>query len=238
MKKWLLAGLVLMMMGSGFFVFMESDYFKIDIIQIEGDPKVTEYEVLEYAHLDRSTNLLMVDPGEAASALEEHPWIREASIDKHYPDEVLIRYEIRQPLLSVEYAGSYILVDQELCAVEVARDPGGLLTVYGMHIENFNLGQTLSIHEEDLMDATVDLVRLLELSDLMFIPSLKVVGNRLTLRISDDYAVDFGDGQNIETRFNAFYTIYRELEADGVGHGVIDVSTDGLPTYKPFGNED
>lgn len=235
MKKLIFVVILLMMVGSGTFIFFESDYFKIESIEITGDDTLSDYEIQEYSGIRKTMNLVLVDEKTARDALEEHPMIKSAKVEKSYPNRIMIQYELREPVLAIAYAGNYIIIDEQWHAMKVRPDPGGLLTLYGIEVDNFNLGHRIAMADEDKMTCIVELVKLLELSDLNFIPSVHILGKEVVVRILDDFHVNFGDGHHMEDRFNTFYTIYRELMEEGVSTGVIDVSTDGLPTYRPFG---
>ncbi len=235
MKKLVILIIVLMMAGSGLFIYLESDFFKIEIINIEGDDVISDYEIMETAGIKKTMNLVMVDEALAEKKLEDHPMIKQATVEKFLPNRVEITYELREPILSIAYASNFIIIDDDLHAMRVCQDPQGLLTLYGIEVENFNLGHRIKMYDESLLLRAIDLVKLIEISDLNFIPSIHLLGKDIVVRIHEDYHVNFGDGKNVEERFNTFYTVYSELCELKVTEGVIDVSTEGLPTYRPFG---
>lgn len=236
MKKVVLLVFILMMIGSGTFVFFESSYFQVQEVVILGDGSLVEYEILEYAQIKRTMNLVMIDTGLAQKNLSNHPMIKTATVEKRYPNQIIIDYTVREPILAVFYSNSFIAIDQNLVAMAVNQNESGLLAVYGLEIESFNLGKKIEFYNENLMDATIDLVKLIGISDLNFIPSIHIIENEVVLRIHEDFHVNFGNGKNIENRFNSFFNIYQELHKQQVNQGIIDVSTDGLATFKPFGN--
>ncbi|MCD6435059.1 MAG: hypothetical protein J7L15_01510, partial [Clostridiales bacterium] len=92
----------------------------------------------------------------------------------------------------------------------------------------------IKTYDNNMMEALVMLVKLVNISDLNFIPSIYIKDNKIFLTINKNYVVNFGNGINIENRFNDFYNIYIDLSKSDVSRGTIDVSTDGLPIYKPF----
>lgn len=235
MKKWVILATLLVLAGSGTFLALDSDWLRVNAVEIVGEDALSEQEILETAGIARSMSMLELDVKKARERLLAHPRILDATIEKTWPDQVLIRYSIRIPLYSVAYAKRFILVDDTCRVVAVSQDPGGLMTVYGMDIAHFSLGEPLDVYDEQLLEAIEDLVRLVGMSDLNFIPSIHVEGGSIELWIHQEFKADFGDGDAMEEQFNAFYTIYRELAAASVSTGLIDVSTEGLPIYKPFG---
>ncbi|MEA3422855.1 MAG: FtsQ-type POTRA domain-containing protein [Bacillota bacterium] len=234
MKKVIFITIFLMILGSGTYVFFHSDYFHIETIEIFGEDKLSEFEILKYAGVKRKMNLLLLDTNEVKKNLEKHPMIYSATIDKIYPNRLSISYNLREPIFSIYYSNCFISIDKELYALSVDQNEKGLMTVYGLDIENFNLGQKIKAYDESLVEALVLLVKLVKISDLNFIPSIHVENGDIFLIIYKDFIINFGNGDNIENRFNAFYNIYIDLNESDVSQGIIDVSTDGLPIYKPF----
>ena len=235
MKRVIIIVCVLLLAGAGTFMFFESSFFTIATIDIKGDSIINQDDVCAYAGITRESNLVLVDIGYAEEALEMHPLIKKATVEKHYPDGISITYDVRNPVLAISFAGTYIIADDEQYALSVENDAMGLMTIYGMSIETFNLGKSIKMNDSGRLEAIVDLVKLVEISNLNFSPSIHILGEDIVLRIREDYHVNFGDGRNIEDRFTAFINIYRNLEEQQVSKGIIDVSTDGLPTFKPFG---
>ena len=80
----------------------------------------------------------------------------------------------------------------------------------------------------------MSLISLLEQSEVKPNTLIRFEDRNITLDM-DSIKVKFGVGENIEGKFNDFVNIYETLKSDGVVTGVIDVSTDGLPVYRPFG---
>ena len=236
MKKVIILIIVLMLLGSATYVVLESSYFYIKGIDIFGDSSISEYEILQYAKIKHNMNILMLDTDLSIVNLEKHPMIKSATIKKIYPTQVEIEYELREPIIAVYYSNSFIILDEDLTAIMVNQNEEGLLSIYGLNIENFNLGKKIDVLESSLILASIDIVKLINISGLNFIPSINIVNNNIILNIHKDFHVNFGDGKNIEERYNAFFNIYKKLHKEEVNNGVIDVSTDGLPTYKPFGN--
>ncbi len=234
MKKVIIIVIFLMVLGSGSYIFFQSNYFNIENIEIIGKEKLSEIEILKYAKVKRSMNLLLIDINEVEDNLEKHPMIYSASVEKIYPNRLSIAYTLRHPIVSIYYSNCFINIDKDLTALSVDQNEEGLMTVYGLDIENFNLGEKIKVCDEDLMESLVLLVELVEISDLNFTPSIHVENGDVFLIIHKDFIINFGNGDNIEKRFNAFYNIYIDLNKSDVSTGIIDVSTDGLPIYKPF----
>ncbi len=234
MKKLLLLLPLLLLMGSGTYFVIEGDLFMLDRVVIETDLGLKESEILHYARLSRQTNLLFVDEASASDHLAGHPLIREATLEKVLPRSVRVSYTLREGLLAVFYASKFIVVDEEGTALYVNQNEEGLPGLYGLAIKGFNLGYPLQVEDPDLLESVVVLVKMIEISDFPFNPAFYIEKGQLFIRINEAYKVNFGDGSNPQDRFNTFNTIYNELSKDGVNHGIIDVSIDGAPVFRPF----
>jgi len=218
-----------------YYVAYESSFFTIDDIQIKNDEKITEFDILKYSKIEMGMNILNIDIDYSVSQLVKHPFIKSASIEKTYPNKIKISYEIREPVLNIYHVNTFISIDEELMVVAISGNETGLITIFGVDIENFNLGSKIKAYNEQQLINIVDLVKLIQMSDLNFVPTLSIIDDEIFIIIRENFVANFGDGKNIEKKFNEFYTIYNKLNSENVNSGIIKVNTDGLPIYSPFG---
>ena len=85
------------------------------------------------------------------------------------------------------------------------------------------------------MENSLKLVNLLEQTTFEIKPKVFYTDGDIMLELNDKLKANFGNGEEIEKKFNRFMDIYKDLSSKGVYSGVIDVSHKGYPVYKPFG---
>lgn len=69
------------------------------------------------------TPMIMVRPGEVEEALKSDPWVREASVHLHWPDEVTVRVIERVPVAWFQSGGDWVRRDVEGVALPSAAAP-------------------------------------------------------------------------------------------------------------------
>jgi hypothetical protein len=73
------------------------------------------------------TPMIMLRPGEVEEMLRADPWVREASVHLHWPDEVTVRVIERVPVAWFQSGGDWVRRDIEGIAVPSASTPDATL---------------------------------------------------------------------------------------------------------------
>jgi cell division protein FtsQ len=105
MGSWALRGslLVVAVLGISFLLIslygylLKSPYIKLGEVVITGADEKLKSRLMEMAKLDFEASLLAVNLKEVKSALEKHPWVRSADLEKHFPHTLMIRVEKEEP---------------------------------------------------------------------------------------------------------------------------------------------
>jgi cell division septal protein FtsQ len=111
--------------------------FRLDTLTVKGNRLLSEEEVAERTAVEAGESILNVDLEAVRARLLEHPLVREASVSRQLPSELLIEIEERTPAAVVMEVGERV-VDREGFVVNVpAGDgPAGLPCFTGIGIEN------------------------------------------------------------------------------------------------------
>ncbi|MCL2179390.1 MAG: FtsQ-type POTRA domain-containing protein [Cystobacterineae bacterium] len=91
---------------------LESPFFALNKIEVEGNERVVEEELLRLAGLREGENLFQLDEAKAQQAVLTHPWIKSATLEKRYPKTLRIRLtEYRE--VAILALGDLYLLDEE-----------------------------------------------------------------------------------------------------------------------------
>lgn len=82
-------------------------------IFVEGRGETPGPQVLAALDLKRGSPILAFDPARAKAALEQLPWVKEASVERRLPDTVRVRLTERQPLALWQRNGKLSLIDRD-----------------------------------------------------------------------------------------------------------------------------
>ena len=69
----------------------QSPYFKIEKISLTGEDILDRSEILKRAGVSLKDNLLLVNLSRMKKRLTSHPWIRDVSLERKIPDELVLR---------------------------------------------------------------------------------------------------------------------------------------------------
>ncbi len=83
---------------------------RLDIksININVMEKVGTKDIKRISNIEEGQNILSVDLGAGAKAIEAHPWIKSAVITRHIPETINIEVVERKPLCLVSMDGLYV----------------------------------------------------------------------------------------------------------------------------------
>ena len=218
----------------GVYLYFNTDLLRIQTIVFNENEHVDLYDIQRYSGVSVGTPYFEVDANRAAEQLTTHPYIRSATAVKKFPNTMTFNITYRAHYFNIRYSDIVLSLDDQLHVLEVLATENEGYTVEGFAFDSFSTGKVIDVSQLYILENIVDLIELLGKSQLQPNPLIKFESRNIILTF-DTLHVKFGVGDNIEEKFNNFINIYEALKADGITSGVIDVSTDGLPVYRPFG---
>jgi len=218
----------------GVYLYFNTNLLRIQTIVFNENEYVDLYDVQRYSGISVGTPYFEVDINKAAEQLMTHPYIKSATAVKKFPNTLTFNITYRTHCFNIRYSDIVLSLDEQLHVLEVLAIENEGYTVEGFAFDSFSTGKVIDVTQLYILENIVDLIELLDQSHLEPNPLIVFESRNIVLSF-DTLHVKFGVGENIEKKFNEFVNIYETLKADGINTGVIDVSTDGLPVYRPFG---
>jgi cell division protein FtsQ len=90
---------------------ISSPYFQIKEITVHGCKELTEKEILSYAAVNPSQNLLAINLGTIARRIESNPWVKEVSVGREFPNRLIIDLQERTAVALVKRDNGFNLLD-------------------------------------------------------------------------------------------------------------------------------
>lgn len=230
----ILLGAVLAFVVSGT---LFSPFFRLRDIEVNLNPFSTKEELIEAGQLKLDETLVpFVNESKLIKNLKTHPYVKNAKIRKKLPNQLVFDIEYRQDAFAIPNAGYFIILDDQLQVLRVDQMSYDATVLEGITFKEFNIGEKIVVDQPRQLQQIVSLKELMGKSHIVFLPKIRMVDNAIYVDTKNGIQAAFGDGNHVEDRFNHFAEIFDNLQAKGIQSGLIDVSNDGLPTYKPFGN--
>ena len=218
-------------------ILFKSPIFTVASVTYNLNVQVTENDIFKYGDMIKyKSNMILLDTDEVAKSLEEHPYIKKASVKKNYPSEIQVNIVYKEPYAIVKYSDIYITIDKDLNVLSVDNAKADGFLIEGFVLESFVIGKEIEVESKLILRESLKLIELLEKSHIQFRPIIALVNNGIEIQLNDYYRVRFGRADSIERKFNDFVDIYENLQSKNIKSGIIDVSNDGLPLFRPFGD--
>lgn len=217
-----------------YYVYENTEILRIQKIEYNLNDNIDLYEIQRFSRVEIGTSYFMVKPRDVETQLKTHPYIESVKVEKKFPHTLKLDIVYREHYFNIIYSDIILSLDDTLHVLKVLDEPMGGYTVEGFAFESFSTGQTIIVQKKYLLENIVLLIQLLEKSHIEEIPVISYEHNGIMLRFGELKA-RFGNGSEIEGKFNDFINIYEALKSEDIITGTIDVSSEGLPVYRPFG---
>jgi cell division protein FtsQ len=111
----ILSGVFLLVTGPMQKLYGNIQYFRIQEIEVSGCVKTNPVSLRKFADISYEMNMLTIDPEKIQNRLEEHPWIKTASVRRIWPDAITVAINEYRPqaLVVQEGKGEFEYLDRK-----------------------------------------------------------------------------------------------------------------------------
>lgn len=209
--------------------------FKVNHVIVNVNDFVTEKELVETAKIQlHETIMPFASEGQITKRLLKHPYVKGAIIQKHFPDTIEMKIEYRKDYMAIYDSGFYMIMDETLQVLRVDKTYYDTVLLEGFIFHDFKIGEPIKVENQRALKSTVTLLVLLKKSHIDFVNKITCEGDHLMIYTKQGLIGRFGTLSDLESNFNHFADIFDNLSSKGIKKGMIDVSSNGLPTFKPF----
>jgi cell division protein FtsQ len=211
-----------------------SSLFSLKEVHIQGNRNVTEEEILRAAGLSFGANLLAIDLQILRARLLANPLIRNASVRRRLPSEVVVEVEERVPAAEIRGDRRFV-VDGDGHVMTVAREdlPLALPCLSGMKVSD---GKVVGEDMDDLLDG-IEIVRTIR---AVGFPALEDIECIDLAAETDAVIVPAGGGtlvhvgrEDVFTRLRRLMLVAPDITARWEEVEYIDLRSDGLVVTRP-----
>lgn len=222
----LLTVLALLTLGAGSLAVLHSGLFAARRITVIGSPHIPAADVVQAAGLASHPPLVDIGPS-AAAGIERLPWVRRATVDVQWPDTVRITVVERTPVVAVQQAGGWALVDGtgRIVADEPAA-PAGLAQLLGARAPGPPGTRLAGVAAALRVAATLPRAFAAQVAQVA-----QVAGGQVQLHLTTPLTVDLGTATQLRHKYEDVAAI---LAGASLAAGdVIDVTAPDGPFVAP-----
>ena len=223
------------------FVLLDSFYFRVRNIQVEGNVQLSDEEIIRLAGLSEGGSILRLDKPKVRDRVNGNRYLVYEGLSTTMPDTVTLTVRERQADAVMYYGGINYTIDSRGMILEesyTVDQPKDLILISGISIAGSSgcaVGRT--IRPENAAQLVVMREILVELKVLSATGSVAKLMmsdlNNLLIETRDGYSVRLGDSTQLHAKLKATLYVREALRQMGSGTGTIDVSNPKEPTFIP-----
>lgn len=217
-------------------VAMLSPLFNIKNIKVEGIEKLSESQIISLSEIVLGENTFKINKGKVIKSIKQNPYIESVSIKRKLPSELEITIKERVTTFLIEYAGSYLYINNQGYILEISTEKLEMPIIQGIitSTEDFKEGNRLCVEDLKKLDTVIKIVDLAKNAEIYNILT------RIDIENKDDYKIAFeseekiaylGDSSNLSTKMLNIKAI---LEKESGIPGEIFVNVDLNSSYPMF----
>lgn len=216
-------------------ILLKSTVFCIKEINVINNRFTPVEKICSLSKIERGNNIFSVDLVEVKKRIQSYFIIRDVTIKRHLPDQIIIKVYERFPVSSIFVNNTPFLIDEDgvIIGNNSSFKATALPTIRGCSLTTISIGQKLI---SPVIDKAIDLVmfcRESSLRDYIVITSIDISNPRnIRLKTADDTLINIGDS-DFEERVSRLIAIYKDTSKKDLRNDSIDLRYDSVPvTFK------
>lgn len=171
-----------------------SSLFNIQEIEVTGNTKLSNEEIVSLSKINKQTNLFRMNKLKAVESIKENAYVEDVSIKRKLPNKVLINVEERVPKYMLQFADSYVYINNQGYMLEISNEKIEAPILIGIttDLSNIKAGNRLNIEDLKKMNMVISIFETANSNE---------IGNLIT-------KIDISDSKN--------YTLILETEGKKV----------------------
>ncbi|MFO7665412.1 MAG: FtsQ-type POTRA domain-containing protein [Desulfobacterales bacterium] len=190
----------------GYDCLTQSDYFRAETIDVEGNQILSREEVIKEALVKPGDNIISVNLSMVRKRLMANTWIAEAEVERKIPSGIILRIKEHKPLAVLDIGKDFLLNENgEIFKEKTATDPESLPLVKGLKFSDLSINDTKRSQPFNAVMTVLKLGRKPE----------SIVPNSSITRINVDREIGltvFAFNKTIKLGYNNYPDKYERLE--------------------------
>lgn len=216
-----------------------SIFFRVQVIEVEGNYDYTDEQVVEATGIDTGDNLFFLNRiGAVSRMLARLPYIQEATISRVLPDKVIISVKESNAVATVQSETSAWMIDRncKLMTAVTESEALGLIPVTGIKAILPGVGDLIQVEEGDeaKIEYLSEILLEIEVRDLQTrISNLDISDvNNPTFMLDDRFYVKLGSKGDTVRKFGILLSATGQLQPGDMG--TIDLSIDDKAHFLQY----
>ncbi len=208
--------------------------YDVENIIVEGNDSVSEKTIADASGIIYGESIFKVSIPEVKKRLSKVAFVDSARVRYVLPDRIKIVVKEREESAYISFIGNYIGIDDTGKILEVKQKAEDVSKpiVYGLSIENFEIGSTIYTENEKGRNILYNILQQISINDIgdriKFIDVNDDDNIRLTL--SNNIEVKLGNMDNIKYKMAYLKSVIEEIK--DLNGGILDITDTENVTYR------
>ncbi|AOT68459.1 cell division protein FtsQ/DivIB [Geosporobacter ferrireducens] len=232
-KKKLVLFVMLLCCIISFIIIFKTDLFCIKTVEVSGNVLLSQEEIIHASGITLGNQIYKEKIKNVEIGLTQHPYIKFVEVKRKLPNKILIQIEERTEAAAIPFMGAYVFIDENGMILKSELDSGNLKIIQGLEFDHFMEGEPLEVKDPEKLRKALEIVKYIDRMEIS-IKNIDVSQSKnYVIRLTDTLICRVGEGNNIDYKLRALEKILLDLKSKDITRGVIDISYDGNPTYRP-----
>lgn len=230
--KWLRNIVVLLFTVISLYFFIQSSFFAVDVIMVNGVKRLQTAEIVELSGLKKGENIFEADLDQAHQKISLNSMVEGVELKRKLPGKIIIEVQERVPVALIPAAGGFFQVDAEGCVLKKisALDNYPMPIMTGVDLtESIGTGkkiesQKLKIGLNMIAQVNGEVGKMIAEIDVFDLQKLHVYTDQ-------GAEIKLGDASDLQEKFSKVLLVLQEEEKNNKLKEIeyIDVSFAGKP---------
>lgn len=197
--------LFLILIGIILAILFSTSLFNIETINVSGNTIVSSDEIISLSGIQKHSNLFRINKSGAIANLKTNAYVEDVFISRKLPNQINIEIEERVPKYMLQFADSYVYVNNQGYMLEISNEKLNIPILIGIStdLSNIEAGNRMNLTDLKKMDMVINIVDTATTNEIgHLITKIDISDNKnYTLILeSEGKTVYLGDCSELNTR--------------------------------------
>ncbi|MFA5881028.1 MAG: FtsQ-type POTRA domain-containing protein [Eubacteriales bacterium] len=212
------------------FVFLQSSFFRVKAIKVNGNKQFTKAEVVALTGLQQGLNIFKANLKQAEEKAVLHPMVRQVEIIRDLPDTIIINLTERKAIGLVAQNGNFIVMSEDGCYLSKVNNLSNinLPIITGIDLGQAGPGQKVA---DGKLKTALDYLMTMPENIRAAVSEINVSDlNNIRMFTIDKAEVRFGDAKRIGDKIKLYQEVINQKYQNRIQY--MDISYRGSPVVK------
>ena len=214
--KWLIKWTILLVaLAISIVMFMMSPLFNLSEIQVINNEKLSSDTIISLSEIQIGDNIYKISKRKTVNKIKQNAYIESVKIERKLPDKINITIKERRPTFMLEYANSYVYINNQGYILEISEQKLECPIIMGYETPEDNIKPGNRLNEQDLekLSTVLKIVETAngnEIGNLITRINIEDKQNYTLVLEEEKKTVYLGDASNLSNRIPHLKVVLKE----------------------------